>query len=86
VLTSGAHAPRREILGSKYPRKYNFSTIAQCCLSKHTHSGKGSEIPLELLAVGYRYEDFEQVSDEEVAELIERFRGAKVGEINDSDT
>ena len=85
-MTNGAHAPRREILGSKYPRKYNSSTIAQCGLSKHTHSGKGSKIPLELLAVGYRYEDFEQVSDEEVAELIERFRGAKVGEINDSDT
>jgi predicted phosphoribosyltransferase len=38
------------------------------------------------LAVGYRNENFEQVSDEEVAELIERSRGAKVGEINDSDT
>jgi predicted phosphoribosyltransferase len=38
------------------------------------------------LAIGYWYEDFEQVSDEEVAELIERYRGAKVGETNDSDT
>jgi predicted phosphoribosyltransferase len=37
------------------------------------------------LAVGYWYEDFEQVSDE-VAELIERSRGAKVGETNDIDT
>src|SRR3712207_7554928 len=26
VLRSGAHAPRREILGSKYPRKYISST------------------------------------------------------------
>jgi hypothetical protein len=39
-----------------------------------------------LLATGYRCEDFEQVSEEEVAELIERSRGAKVGETNDSDT
>jgi hypothetical protein len=31
-------------------------------------------------------EDFEQVCDEEVVELIERSRGAKVGETNDSDT
>jgi predicted phosphoribosyltransferase len=38
------------------------------------------------LAIGYWYEDFEQVSEEEVAELIERYRGAKVGETNDSDT
>jgi predicted phosphoribosyltransferase len=39
-----------------------------------------------LLATGYWYEDFEQVSEEEVAELIEGSRGAKVGETNDSDT
>ena len=26
MFTSGAHAPRREILGSKYPRKYISST------------------------------------------------------------
>lgn len=26
MLSSGAHAPRREILGSKYPRKYISST------------------------------------------------------------
>jgi predicted phosphoribosyltransferase len=38
------------------------------------------------LAIAYRYEDFEQVSEEEVAELIERSRGAKVGESNDSYT
>jgi predicted phosphoribosyltransferase len=39
------------------------------------------------LAIGYWYEYFEQVSDEEeVAELIERSRGAKLGETNDSDT
>jgi predicted phosphoribosyltransferase len=38
------------------------------------------------LAIGYWHEDFEQVSDEEVPELIERSRGAKVGETNDSDT
>jgi hypothetical protein len=38
------------------------------------------------LAIGYLYEDFEQVSDEEVAERIERSRGAKVGETKDSDT
>lgn len=44
------------------------------------------KIPLELLAIGYWYEDFKQVSDEEVAELIERSSGAKVGETNDSDT
>jgi putative phosphoribosyl transferase len=31
--------------------------------------------PLELLAIGYWYEDFEQVSDEEVVELLERSRG-----------
>jgi hypothetical protein len=36
------------------------------------------------VAISYWYEDFEQIS-EEVAELIERSRGAKVGEINDSD-
>jgi predicted phosphoribosyltransferase len=48
---------------------------------------KSSKTPLELLAIGYWYEYFEQVSDEEeVAELIERSRGAKVGETNDSDT
>jgi predicted phosphoribosyltransferase len=38
------------------------------------------------LVIGYWYEDFEQVSEEEVAELIERTRGAKVGETNDTDT
>jgi predicted phosphoribosyltransferase len=38
------------------------------------------------LAIGYWYEDVENVSDEEVAERIERSRGAKVGETNDSDT
>jgi hypothetical protein len=37
------------------------------------------------LAIGYWYEYFEQVSDDEVAELIERSRGAKVGETNDSE-
>src|SRR3712207_2604967 len=26
VFTSGAHAPKREILGSRYPRKYSSST------------------------------------------------------------
>lgn len=35
--------------------------------------------PLELLAIGYWYDDFEQVSDEEVVELLERSRGAEVG-------
>jgi predicted phosphoribosyltransferase len=38
------------------------------------------------VAIGYWYEDFQQASDEEVAELIERSRGAKVGETHDSDT
>ena len=38
------------------------------------------------MAIGYWYEDFEQISDEKVAELIERSRDAKVGEINDTDT
>jgi predicted phosphoribosyltransferase len=38
------------------------------------------------VAIGYWCEDFEQVSDEEVAELIERSRAAKVGETNDTDT
>jgi predicted phosphoribosyltransferase len=38
------------------------------------------------VSIGYWYEDFEQVSDEEVAELMERSRDAKVGENNDSDT
>ena len=32
--------------------------------------------PPELWAIGYWYEDFEQVSDEEVVELLERNRGA----------
>ena len=36
--------------------------------------------PLELLAIGYWYEDFEQVSDEEVVELLERSRGGEVRE------
>ena len=31
--------------------------------------------PSELVAIGYWYEDFEQVSDEEVVELLERSRG-----------
>ena len=38
------------------------------------------------MPIRYWYEDFQQVSDEEVTELIERSRGAKVGETNDSDT
>jgi hypothetical protein len=39
------------------------------------------------LAIAYWYENFEQVfEEEEDAELIERTRGAKVGESNDSDT
>jgi hypothetical protein len=38
------------------------------------------------LVIVYWYEYFEQVSDEEVAELIERSRGAKVGETHDSYT
>jgi predicted phosphoribosyltransferase len=38
------------------------------------------------LAIGYWYEDCEQVSEEEALELIERSRGAKVGETNDTDT
>jgi putative phosphoribosyl transferase len=33
--------------------------------------------PFELLAIGYWYEDFEQVSDEEVVELLERSRAAE---------
>jgi predicted phosphoribosyltransferase len=32
------------------------------------------------LAIGYWYEDFEQVSDEEVVELLERSRGGEVRE------
>ena len=36
--------------------------------------------PLELLAIGYWYEDFEQVSDEEVVELLKRSRGGEVRE------
>ena len=47
---------------------------------------KKQQDPLELLAIGYCYEDFEQFSDEKVAELIERSRGAKVVETNYSDT
>lgn len=35
--------------------------------------------PFELLAIGYWYEDFEQVSDEEVVELLERSRAAEWG-------
>jgi predicted phosphoribosyltransferase len=38
------------------------------------------------LAIGYLYEDFEQVSEEEAVELIERSRDATVGETKDSDT
>jgi predicted phosphoribosyltransferase len=38
------------------------------------------------LAIGYLLQDFEQVSDEEIAELIERSRVAKAGETNDTDT
>jgi predicted phosphoribosyltransferase len=38
------------------------------------------------VAIVYWYEDFQQVSDEEVMELIERSRGAKVGKTHDSDT
>jgi predicted phosphoribosyltransferase len=38
------------------------------------------------VAIRYWYEDFQQASDEEVIELIERSRGAKVGETHDSDT
>ncbi|HSK84552.1 MAG TPA: phosphoribosyltransferase [Rubrobacter sp.] len=33
--------------------------------------------PFELLAIGYWYEDFEQVSDEEVVEMLERSRAAE---------
>ena len=33
--------------------------------------------PPELWAIGYWYENFEQVSDEEVVELLERHRGAE---------
>ena len=36
--------------------------------------------PLELLAIGYWYEDFEQVSDEEVVEMLERSRRGEVRE------
>jgi len=36
--------------------------------------------PLELLAIGHWYEDFEQVSDEEVVELLKRSRGGEVRE------
>lgn len=36
--------------------------------------------PLELLAIGHWYEDFEQVSDEEAVELLERSRGGEVRE------
>jgi predicted phosphoribosyltransferase len=49
------------------------------------HSGKSLKTPLEVVAIVYWYEDFRQVSDEEVAELIERSRGAKV-KTNASDT
>jgi predicted phosphoribosyltransferase len=35
--------------------------------------------PVDLLAIGYWYEDFEQVSDEEVVELLERSRAAECG-------
>jgi predicted phosphoribosyltransferase len=35
--------------------------------------------PLELLAIGYWYEDFEQVSDEEVVKLLERSRADEWG-------
>jgi predicted phosphoribosyltransferase len=38
------------------------------------------------LAIAYWYDDFQQDSDEEVVELIEHSRGAKVGETNDTDT
>ena len=43
---------------------------------------KSLKTPLELLAIGYWYEDFEQVSDEAVAELIERSPDAKGRETN----
>jgi predicted phosphoribosyltransferase len=38
------------------------------------------------LIIGYWYQHFEQISGEKVADLIERSRGAKVGESNDTDT
>jgi putative phosphoribosyl transferase len=41
--------------------------------------------PFELLAIGYWYEDFEQVSDEEVVELLERSRAAEGREAEESD-
>ena len=41
--------------------------------------------PLELFAIGYWYEDFEQVSDEEVVELLERSRGGEVREPKEHD-
>ena len=41
--------------------------------------------PPELWAIGYWYEDFEQVSDEEVVQLLERSRGAEAEEPKESD-
>jgi predicted phosphoribosyltransferase len=41
--------------------------------------------PPELWAIGYWYEDFEQVTDEEVVQLLERSRGAEAGEPKESD-
>jgi predicted phosphoribosyltransferase len=41
--------------------------------------------PPELWAIGYWYEDFEQVSDEEVVLLLERSRGAEAGEPKEGD-
>ena len=42
--------------------------------------------PPELLAIGHWYEDFEQVSDEEVVELLERSRGGEMEEPSENDS
>jgi predicted phosphoribosyltransferase len=38
------------------------------------------------LAIGHWYEDFEQVSDEEVVELLERSRGGEMEEPSENDS
>jgi predicted phosphoribosyltransferase len=42
------------------------------------------EVPPDLRAIGFWYQNFEQISDEEVVRILERARGGQGGELREA--
>ena len=60
--------------------------IARCDLTQPTHSGKGGEAPLEILAIDYWYGVLSSSFLRRRSLADQALRGDKVGETHDTDT